>query len=53
MPGIHSSLIARKRSVTPLVQWVIHRKILTVKGWDECPKKSLDDAVKIVNFVKA
>ncbi|KAL4154123.1 hypothetical protein QTP88_001956 [Uroleucon formosanum] len=49
-------LIARVRSVAPLVQWThcsIHREALAVKGLDECLKKTLDGAVKIVNFIKA
>lgn len=56
MSGIHTGLIARVRSVAPLVQWThcsIHREALAVKGLDECLKKTLDDAVKIVNFIKA
>jgi len=56
MSGIHTGLIARVRSVAPLVQWAhcsIHREALAVKGLDECLKKTLDGAVKIVNFIKA
>ncbi|KAL4154130.1 hypothetical protein QTP88_001963 [Uroleucon formosanum] len=56
MSGIHTGLIARVRSVAPLVQWThcsIHREALAVKGLDECLKKTLDGAVKIVNFIKA
>jgi len=56
MSGIHTGLIARVRSVAPLVQWThcsIHRETLSVKGMDECLKKNLDDAVKIDNFIKA
>ncbi|XP_015365208.1 PREDICTED: zinc finger BED domain-containing protein 5-like [Diuraphis noxia] len=56
MSGIHTGLIVRVRSVAPLVQWThcsIHREALAVKGLDECLKKTLDGAVKIVNFIKA
>lgn len=56
MSGIHTGLIARVRSVAHLVQWThcsIHREALAVKGLDECLKKTLDDAVKIVIFIKA
>jgi len=56
MCGIHTGLVARVRSIAPLVQWThcsIHREALAVKGMDECFKKTLDDAVKIVNFIKA
>jgi len=56
MSGIYTGLIARVRSVAPLVQWThcsIHRKALVVKGLEEYLKKTLDDAVKIVNFIKA
>ncbi|GBN27589.1 SCAN domain-containing protein 3 [Araneus ventricosus] len=56
MSGIHTSLVAKVKSVAPLVQWThcsIHRKTLAVKGLDECLKNTLDDAVKIVHFIKA
>lgn len=56
MSGIHTGLIAKVKSVAHLVQWThcsIHREALAVKGLDEHLKKTLDDAVKIVNFIKS
>ncbi len=56
MSGSHTGLIARVRAVAPFVKWThcsIHREALAVKGMGECLKKTLDDAVKIVNFIKA
>lgn len=55
MSGIHTGLVAKVRLVAPLVQWThcsIHREALAVKGLDECLKKTLNDAVNIVNFIK-
>ncbi|KAK9873002.1 hypothetical protein WA026_020347 [Henosepilachna vigintioctopunctata] len=50
---IHTGLIAKVKSVAPLVQWThcsIHREALAVESLDERLKKTLDDAVKIVDF---
>ncbi|GBM30049.1 SCAN domain-containing protein 3 [Araneus ventricosus] len=56
MLGIHTGLVSKVMSVAPLVQWThcsIHVEALALKGLDEYLKNTLDDAVKIVNFIKA
>lgn len=56
MSGVHTGLIAKVRSVAPFVKWThcsIHREALAVKGLGESLKQTLDDAVKIVNFIKS
>ncbi|GBM79180.1 Zinc finger BED domain-containing protein 5 [Araneus ventricosus] len=56
MSGIRTGLVTQVKSVAPLVQRThcsIHREALEVKGLDECPKNTLDYAVKFVNFIKA
>lgn len=55
MSGINTGLIARVRSVAPLVQWThcsIHREVFAIKGLDECLKKTLDGAGKILKKKK-
>ncbi|GBM03956.1 Zinc finger BED domain-containing protein 5 [Araneus ventricosus] len=50
------SIIAKVKSVAPLDVWThcsLHREALAVKGFDKCRRKTLDDAVKIVNCIKA
>lgn len=56
MSGIYSGLIAKVRAVAPSVQWThcsLHREALVLKGLAESLKKILNDAVKIVNFIKS
>lgn len=56
MCGTYSRFIASVRVVASSVQWThcsLHREALAVKGLNETLKKVLNDAVKIVNFIKS
>lgn len=56
MSGTFRGLIARVRAVAPLVKWThcsLHREALAVKGLDGRLKETLDDAVKLVNYIKS
>lgn len=56
MSGAYTGLIGRVKEVAPSVKWThcsIHREALAAKGLDERLKGTLDDAVKIVNFIRS
>ncbi|KAI7789743.1 putative zinc finger BED domain-containing protein 5-like [Triplophysa rosa] len=56
MTGRLSGLVTRVQAVAPCAVWVhcsIHREALATKGMPERLKEVLQDAVKIVNFIKA
>ncbi|GBO32284.1 Zinc finger BED domain-containing protein 5 [Araneus ventricosus] len=56
MLGIHTRLVAIVKSVALSVQWTpcnIHIEALALKGLDEYLKNTLDEEVKIANFIKA
>lgn len=56
MSGVYKGLIAKVRAVAPAVQWThcsIHREALAVKGLSGILKKTLDEAVKLVNYIKS
>lgn len=56
MSGKFSGLAARVKEVMPSIPWfhcVIHKEALVVKKMSDKLKKTLDEAVKIVNFIKS
>ncbi|XP_046684915.1 zinc finger BED domain-containing protein 5-like [Homalodisca vitripennis] len=56
MSGKYTGLVGKVKEVAPLVEWThcsIHREALAVKGMNPDLKSTLDDAVKIVNLIKA
>lgn len=56
MSGKYTGLRAKVKEVAPLLEWThcsIHREALAVKGMNPDLKSTLDDAVKIVNLIKA
>uniref|UniRef100_A0A1B6CU78 Zinc finger BED domain-containing protein 5 n=1 Tax=Clastoptera arizonana TaxID=38151 RepID=A0A1B6CU78_9HEMI len=56
MSGIYVGLITKVREIAPSVKWThcsLHREALAVKGLSESFKGTLDDVVKIVNFIKS
>lgn len=56
MSGKHKGLVARIQNVAPLVKWThccIHREALATRRMPSKFKQVLDEAVKIVNFIKA
>lgn len=56
MSGKFRGLIAKIRVVAPLVKWThcsLHREALAVKGLGGKFKETLDDAVKLVNYIKS
>mgnify|MGYP000539476725 CR=1 FL=1 len=53
---LYSGLVGKVKTVAPSVQWTycsLHLEVLAVKELDECLKKTVDDAVKTVNFIKS
>jgi hypothetical protein len=56
MSGIQKDLVARIEKVASLVKWThccIHREVLVSRRMPSKMKTFLDEAVKIVNFIKA
>nr|XP_006005906.1 PREDICTED: zinc finger BED domain-containing protein 5-like [Latimeria chalumnae] len=56
MTGRHSGVVTRIRAVAPNAMWVhcsIHREALAAKSMPTNLKEVLDNAVKMVNFIKA
>jgi len=56
MSGKYKGLVSKVKEVAPLVEWThcsIHREALAVKGMNPDLKSTLDDAVQIVNLIKA
>lgn len=56
MSGKYTGLVAKVKEVAPLVEWThcsIHREALAVKGMNPDLRNTLDDAIKIVNLIKA
>lgn len=56
MSGKYKGLVSKVKEVAPLVEWThcsIHREALAVKRMQPDLKSTLDDAVQIVNLVKA
>ena len=56
MTGKHTGLIAHIGRVCPSISWLhcsVHREALTAKNMPADPLAVLNDAVKLVNFIKA
>jgi hypothetical protein len=56
MTGKHAGFVARIKEVATKVSWThccIHRQVLASKRMPQGLKEVLDDAVKIVNFIKS